>query len=127
MQKRTSGQSRRKFIHKVTKGLIGASLAPEIIRAADREQNEWLQRTETFLPNDNVQVALIGAGGMGNADADTCITVPGVKLIAVCDLYDGRLQSAKKKFGNDIFTTRDYREILSRKDVDAVIIGTPDH
>ncbi|PWT73882.1 MAG: oxidoreductase [Bacteroidetes bacterium] len=127
MQKRTSGQSRRKFIDKVAKGLIGVTVAPQILRAASHEQNEWLQRTETFLPNDHVQIALIGAGGMGNADADTCITVPGVKLIAVCDLYDGRLQSAKKKFGNDIFVTRDYREILSRKDVDAVIIGTPDH
>ncbi len=80
-----------------------------------------------FSANNNIQIALIGAGGMGLADANTAITVPGVKLVAACDLYDGRLTDAKRIYGNDIFTTRDYREILQRKDIDAVIVATPDH
>lgn len=78
-------------------------------------------------PNDQVNLALIGAGGMGVQDTLTALKVPGVKLLAVCDLYDGRLKDAKDRWGNDIYTTKSYKEILSRKDIDAVIIATPDH
>ncbi len=77
--------------------------------------------------NDNIQIALIGAGGMGTGDAEYAQNVPGVKLVAACDIYDGRLTRAKERWGSDIFTTRDYREVLSRKDIDAVIVATPDH
>src|SRR5579862_5939646 len=78
-------------------------------------------------PNDNIQIALIGAGIQGQGDTRFATQVPGVKLIAVADCYDGRLEHSKELWGNDIFTTRDYREILSRKDIDAVIVATPDH
>jgi len=128
MPEKANNNSRRGFITKVAKGVVGASLLPNIITAADRKRNlESLSRAnEKYSANDQIQIALIGAGGMGTADTNTAITVPGAKLIAACDLYDGRLADAKKKWGNDIFTTRDYREILERKDIDAVIIATPD-
>ncbi len=77
--------------------------------------------------NDNIQIALIGAGGMGMGDTSLAVALPGVKLIAVCDIYDGRLTRAKERWGSDLFATRDYREVLARKDIDAVIIATPDH
>ncbi len=77
--------------------------------------------------NDHIQIALIGAGGQGQGDTKTALQVPGVKLVAVADCYDGRLARSKELWGKDIFTTRDYNEILARKDIDAVIIGTPDH
>ena len=80
-----------------------------------------------YSPNDTVQIALIGAGGMGQGDAKLSTSIPGIKLIAACDCYDGRLKHMKEVYGPDTFTTRDYREIVARKDVDAVIVGTPDH
>jgi predicted dehydrogenase len=77
--------------------------------------------------NDHIQIALIGAGGQGQNDTKVAVQVPGVKLVAVADCYDGRLAHSKEVWGADIFTTRDYNEILARKDIDAVIVGTPDH
>jgi len=79
------------------------------------------------MTNGNIQIALIGAGGMGQGDTRLALSLGGVKLVAVCDIYDGRLEGAKEKWGSDLFTTRDYREVLARPDIDAVIIATPDH
>ncbi len=77
--------------------------------------------------NDQVQVACIGYGIMGQLDAQTAAAIPGVKIIAVGDVYEGRLAKAKEVFGEGTFVSRDYRTILGRKDVDAVIVATPDH
>jgi predicted dehydrogenase len=79
------------------------------------------------LANSNLQVACIGFGIMGQGDCRTAASLSGVKLTAVADVYDGRLRKAKEVYGNDTFTTRDYREIIARKDIDAVIVATPDH
>jgi predicted dehydrogenase len=78
-------------------------------------------------PNDHIRIATIGFGGMGSGDTHFALSVPGVELAAVCDIYDGRRERAKELYGSQLFTTRDYREVLARKDIDAVIIGTPDH
>lgn len=57
-----------------------------------------------------VTVALIGAGGMGVVDMPTALSIPGVRIGGVCDLYDGRLREARKTWGEDLFVTKDYTE-----------------
>jgi predicted dehydrogenase len=115
--------NRRSFL-KVAGTVTAQSLVAAKLHALTAVQSE---PTKPVGPNDRIQFALIGAGIQGQADTKVAVQVPGVKLLAVADCYDGRLAHAKELWGNDIFTTRDYNEILARKDIDAVIIATPDH
>lgn len=119
---------RRKFLKQLggsTLLLTAGSLSS--LAAKETYETHTLAYNRRVSANDNIQVATIGLGIMGNVDTDTAIKVPGVKLVAACDLYTGRLARAKEKYGKDIFTTRDYKELLNRKDIDAIIIGTSDH
>ena len=104
---------------------IAAGIAPAILGSS---RPEMLQRkTHPVAPNDRIRLALIGAGIIGFIDTETALQVPGTELVAAADLYDGRLGRVTELFGPDVATTRDYREILARPDVDAVIVATPDH
>jgi predicted dehydrogenase len=80
-----------------------------------------------YGPNDKIRLATIGMGIQGFSDTKAALATQMAELVAVCDLYDGRLTRAKEVFGNQLFTTRDFREILEKPDIDAVIIATPDH
>ncbi|HEY3135648.1 MAG TPA: Gfo/Idh/MocA family oxidoreductase [Blastocatellia bacterium] len=117
----TGKTSRRDFI-KLTAATTVAAATSTTILAADE-----FTRAERVSPADKIRIALIGAGGQGMSDTREALRVPGVELVAVADLYDGRLTRSKELWGNQLFTTRDYREVLARPDVDAVIIATPDH
>lgn len=78
-------------------------------------------------PSDRVRVAVIGIGARAQGDAYNFSIAPGVELVAAADVYKDRLTRAKELFGEKLETTGDYRQILDRKDIDAVLIGTPDH
>lgn len=120
--------SRRGFLRSMATVTAGLAVGNSVMAADDK--NVWVEsiRSRTgYAANDQINIALIGAGGMGVQDTITALQVPGIKLIAVCDLYDGRLKEAKERWGAGIVTTRSYKEVLNRKDIDAVIIATPDH
>ncbi|HEX4019914.1 MAG TPA: Gfo/Idh/MocA family oxidoreductase [Acidobacteriaceae bacterium] len=102
-------------------GLAGTPIAGTPLTGAQSEP------ARPISANDHIQIALIGAGGQGQFDTSVALQIPGIKLVAVSDCYDGRLAHTKELWGDDLFTTRDYKEVLARKDIDAVIIGTPDH
>jgi predicted dehydrogenase len=125
-----SPNKRRDFIKKLSGGaLLAASPVHDLLAgkpsATHSEEIPWLN--QKIAANDQIQIACIGTGIMGMGDTRTALMIPGVKLMAVADLYDGRLVRAKELFGKDIQTTRDYSEIIGRKDIDAIILATPDH
>ncbi|HEY7912755.1 MAG TPA: Gfo/Idh/MocA family oxidoreductase [Blastocatellia bacterium] len=114
--------TRRDFIKAAAAGSLVAT-GTETILAARTAQQEPAK----VSPNDRIRLATIGIGGQGSGDTTVALRVPGVELVAAADVYDGRLIRAKEVFGDHLFTTRDYREVLARPDVDAVLIATPDH
>ncbi len=81
--------------------------------------------------NDKVRLAIIGAGSRGNQLLDSFLPQPEVELVAISDVDDHHAgktaERVNKAKGNTPRTSRDYRYILDSKDIDAVIIATPDH
>ena len=119
--------NRRAFLGALAASALAAGARPIRLSAEERTAVHLRRPRRQVAPNDAIQLGLIGAGGMGNADLNTALRVPGVSLVAACDCYDGRLTSIRERHGSDVFTTRDYRELLARDDIDAVIVATPDH
>jgi predicted dehydrogenase len=78
-------------------------------------------------PNDQLGFGFIGSGIRGSELLGYFKRLPGVHPLIVADLYDGCLQRAKEQTDGAIETTKDYHDVLSRKDVDAVVIAAPDH
>src|SRR5690348_2526707 len=114
----TDRHSRRDFLKAVA---AGTAVAPAILRA------QAPSAPQNVSPNDRIRLAVIGVGIRGLQDVRSALKTPGVELAAVADVYEGRLTLAKELWGGHLLTTRDHREVLARRDVDAVLIATPDH
>jgi myo-inositol 2-dehydrogenase / D-chiro-inositol 1-dehydrogenase len=79
-------------------------------------------------PNDTVRVAFIGVGNRGSYLLRHMLKVPGIKVVAICDIDPDRLQkavSAAQAAGNSPDGYAEFRKLLDRKDIDAVVIATP--
>ena len=121
--------SRRLFLK--TLGAAAAT-APTVLTQsrADVGSAQYLNLVKSHAStsaNSKVRLALIGTGIMGIGDTQSALMVDGVEMVAACDLYDGRLRRAKELWGESTATTRDYRELLDRSDIDVIINATTDH
>jgi predicted dehydrogenase len=92
-------------------------LEPAALWGADR----------AIAPSDRVRFASIGTGTRGCELLAASLDVPGIECVAVCDLYDSRHEAAQETLQKQVPATRHYKEILDRKDVDAVIVAVADH
>jgi predicted dehydrogenase len=115
--------TRREFMRAgATAAAIGAGskvefLTPTFLQAAPR----------AVPPSDRIRFAQIGNGIRGSEDMRNALACPGTEVVAACDLYDGRLAWSQENAGKKLDTTKEYRKILDRKDIDAVIVAVPDH
>ncbi len=76
--------------------------------------------------NDTIQLGVIGAGDRGRFDMNLFLTIPEVRVTAVCDIWDEQIARARQR-ATDAIGFSDHRRLLERKDLDAVLIATPDH
>ena len=86
-----------------------------------------LSATRVFGANDRVRLGLIGSGGRGREDWGTFLKEADVEPVAVCDVYENFLNQGISMTGGKATGHKDYRQLLDRKDIDAVIVATPDH
>lgn len=130
MDNRNTGISRRQFLATTAAGVALAAVPDWFAKEAAAS---GAKRRVKFGPNDTIQIGVIGPGGskggykMGLHDARAAAGHQGVKIVAVCDVDTQHLNEAAKHFGPDCAKYKDFRDLLARKDIDAVVIGTPDH
>ena len=125
-----SGQSRRGFLESslgwLTAGLgLPAWHAKELLAA----HQEAAATRRPVAPSDQIQIGAIGTGGRGTNILLTAARLPGVKVVAVCDVDASHRAKAARSLPNngDVRLHEDFREVVNHPDIQAVLIGTPDH
>lgn len=114
--------SRRTFLEVGTKSALAGAAA----RFTVLDPAKVVAQSSTS-PNDTVRFALIGAGVRGCQLLQSSLSVPNVECVAVSDLYDARLLAAQEYAKKSLATTKNFQEVLDRKDIDAVIVAVTDH
>ncbi|MGB5238021.1 MAG: gfo/Idh/MocA family oxidoreductase, partial [Flavobacteriaceae bacterium] len=117
--------TRRKFIRSFSYGAAGMGLMGGI-------STELLANTRKRIgPNDKILLGVIGCNGMGFSNLVSMLKQPEVELAALCDVDDRVLAKRSGELVENGLKKprwyRDYRRMLEQKDIDVVIIGTPDH
>jgi len=123
--------SRRKFL-KESIAAGGAAASLSLLNPKQTQAQNAVSTGKIIGANDRIRVALIGCGGQGSGDLRAMLRIKNIECVALCDVDD--TQSAKTLLAvtdqysqQPSLVTRDFRKVLEQKDIDAVIIGTPDH
>ena len=134
MDDSTSKISRRRFLTTTAAGVALATVPDWFTKRSEAADLSFgFGSGKKFGPNDQINVAVIGPGGkrggykQGLTDTRGIGSKPGVKVVAACDVDQVHLDDAAAEFGPDCRKYQDFRELLAQKDIDAVVIGTPDH
>jgi len=118
--------SRRTFIKQSAAAVAGATITGALPTFAAAQA-----ATPRVAPSDQVNVAVIGAKGMGWSDMRSHLRIPGVNCVAIADVDRSvlaeRSDDLRRLRGTAPRLYDDYRKMLESKDIDAVIVGTPDH
>ena len=115
--------TRRQFM-RIGAGAVAAGAAAKVTLLEPAAL--WASATQ-LQPSDTVRFASIGTGVRGCELLKASLRVPGAECVAVCDLWEGRLTAGQEAVNKTVATTRNYKEVLDRKDVDAVIVAVTDH
>ena len=119
--------SRKRFLQQIGATSLAAAAFPlQSLFAREKAEERILRYEKKISSGEKIRLGVIGFGVQGHMDLETALKVPGVELGGICDLYTGRLENAKEMFGNDLYTTRNYKDLIDRSDIDAVIIATTD-
>ena len=86
-----------------------------------------VERAGGFAANETIHVACLGTGGRCRRLMSRLTQIPGVKIVGVADIWEVYLRMAKDLADKSALAVTDYRHLLDRKDVDAVVIAAPDH
>ncbi len=86
-----------------------------------------LSRAVSASPNERLTVGHVGIGGRGGSLLGMTLGNQGIDVAAVCDVDRNHLTRARKRVGRDALATGDYRKVIERKDVDGIVVATPDH
>jgi len=86
-----------------------------------------LGTTRVSGANDRVRLGFIGLGNRGDQVLDAFLLQPDAEVVGLCDLEGSYVDFAAAKVGGSVQRTADYRRLLDRPDLDAVVISTPDH
>jgi predicted dehydrogenase len=110
-----NNQHRREFLESVGAGTAGLLTAGYTGTALG------------YAANETLNVGCIGTGGRCRRLMQSLTKIPGVKITAVCDVWDHHRELGRKLAHPRAAVFGDYRKLLDRSDVDAVLVGTPDH